>query len=452
MTEATVAPSGLPRPPQRASRRKACWFLLIYLRRELRQAVMIALWLAVGVALVMMIAAITAGVGNAQAAALRSLYGIGTDLTVTALAEAPADPRAPTPDSPGTLLAGNLGLLRASSVTDISRLRGVARATGGLNLTEIGRDGNATPAIVPVDGVDIGNPGAGPFVAGALTSGRSFAVSETAADVAVVDSRYAAANHLAAGSAIAVGGTAFHVIGIIGQAPGGNGADVYIPLTRAQALTRYQGLRHLTGWVNVIYVTATSAAKVTAVHDEIARLLPSATLASSADLASAINGSLASAANLADDLGRWTSASALIASCGITSLLTLAAVNRRTREIGTLKALGWRGRAIVVQIMSESLVTGVIGALIGVAIGFAGVAVVNAAAPVLTASAPSGSSGPRSGAGSPPAVTVHLTAQLSVAVIAVTVGLCLSAALIAGAFGARRAARFQPADAFAQLT
>jgi ABC-type lipoprotein release transport system permease subunit len=49
-------------------------------------------------------------------------------------------------------------------------------------------------------------------------------------------------------------------------------------------------------------------------------------------------------------------------------------------------------------------------------------------------------------------VAVHLTAQLSVAVIAVTVGLCLGSALIAGAFGARRAARFQPADAFAQLT
>jgi len=452
VTEVARAPRKQGRPARPPSRRRTSWFFLVYLRRELRrrlrQAVTIALGLAVGIGLVMIIAATTAGVGNAQNAVLRSLYGIGTDLTVTTPAHPPGSSRGPAPQRPGALLLGDLGLLRSSSVTEISRLRGVASAVGELDLTEIKQSAKTLPVIVSVDGVDIAHPHIGPLGSGMLAAGRSFTASDAATNDAVVDSRYAATNHIAAGSIITVGGARFHVIGITRQTQGGNGADIYIPLGCAQALTRYQNLKHLTGWVNVIYVTATSAAQVAAVQGEIAGLLPDATLASSANLANAVHGSLASAASLASDLGRWVAITALIAACAITSLLTMAAVVRRTREIGTLKALGWRSRRIVIQIMSESIVTGAIGALIGVAIGFAGVAVVNSTAPELTASA----ANPQNVTRSTPAVAVRLTAHVSAGIILLAIALSIGGALIAGSLGAQRAARFQPADAFAQIT
>ena len=452
MTEVARAPRKQGRPARPPSRRRTSWFFLVYLRRELRrrlrQAVTIALGLAVGIGLVMIIAATTAGVGNAQNAVLRSLYGIGTDLTVTTPAHPPGSSRGPAPQRPGALLLGDLGLLRSSSVTEISRLRGVASAVGELDLTEIKQSAKTLPVIVSVDGVDIAHPRIGPLGSGMLAAGRSFTASDAATNDAVVDSRYAATNHIAAGSIITVGGARFHVIGITRQTQGGNGADIYIPLGCAQALTRYQNLKHLTGWVNVIYVTATSAAQVAPVQREIARLLPAAMLTSSASLANAVHGSLASAASLASDLGRWVAITALIAACAITSLLTMAAVVRRTREIGTLKALGWRSRRIVIQIMSESIVTGAIGALIGVAIGFAGVAVVNSTAPELTASA----ANPQNVTRSTPAVAVRLTAHVSAGIILLAIALSIGGALIAGSLGARRAARFQPADAFAQIT
>lgn len=452
MTEVARAPMKEGRPARHASRRRTSWFFLVYLQRELRrrlrQAVTIALGLAVGIGLVMIIAATTAGVGNAQNAVLRSLYGVGTDLTVTTPAHPSGSSGGPTPEHPGTLLLGDLGLLRSSSVTDISRLHGVASAVGELNLTEIKQSGKTLPVAVSVGGVDIAHLRIGPFGSGTLASGRSFTATDAAANDAVVDSRYAATNHVAVGSIITLGGARFHVIGITRQTQGGNGADIYIPLGRAQALTHYQNLKNLTGWVNVIYVTATSAAQVAAVQHEIAGLLPAAMLASSASLANAVHGSLASAASLASDLGRWVAITALIAACAITSLLTMAAVARRTREIGTLKALGWRSRRIMIQIMSESIVTGAIGALIGVAIGFAGVAVVNSVAPELTASA----ANPQNVTGSTPAVAVHLTAHVSAGIILLAIALSVGGALIAGSFGARRAARLQPADAFAQIT
>ena len=59
------------------------------LRRRMRQAILIAFGLAVGIGLVITVTALSAGVRNAQGTVLHSLYGVGTDVTVT---QAPAAP------------------------------------------------------------------------------------------------------------------------------------------------------------------------------------------------------------------------------------------------------------------------------------------------------------------------------------------------------------------------
>jgi putative ABC transport system ATP-binding protein len=64
----------------------------------------------------------------------------------------------------------------------------------------------------------------------------------------------------------------------------------------------------------------------------------------------------------------------------------MAAVTRRVREFGTLKALGWRSGRITGQVMGESLVIGILGGAAGVALGFAGAALVSKLARPLTAS------------------------------------------------------------------
>lgn len=402
-------------------------FYLTYLRRELqrrmRQAILIALGLAVGVGLVITVTASTAGVRNAQGAVLQSLYGIGTDMTVT------ADPVGMKgPDQGRALLTGDLGLIRSSSVSAISRLRSVAQAAGGLLLTELAQPPSAT--IMRVAGVGLAR--LGPFAAGAIISGRRFTAADATANVAVVDAGYAAAGKITVGSRITIAHTAFTVIGIIR----GDSADVYIPLDRAQ------GLAGLADRVDIIYVSAASAADVAAVQAEISRLLPAATVASSASLAGAVRGTLTSAANLAGDLGRWVAVIALIAACALASLLTIGAVARRVREIGTLRALGWRSRRIVAQVIGESMVTGAFGALSGLALGFGGVALVDAIAPELTAT---------TGQPGSPGVAVRLAAHVSAGSIMWAVLLAMGCALVAGSLGAWRAARLQPAEAFNEV-
>ena len=53
------------------------------LRRRMRQAIFIVIGLALGIGLVITVTAASAGVKNAQASVLHSLYGVGTDITVT---------------------------------------------------------------------------------------------------------------------------------------------------------------------------------------------------------------------------------------------------------------------------------------------------------------------------------------------------------------------------------
>jgi putative ABC transport system permease protein len=458
-------------------------FFITYVRRELRrrlrQTLLVAAGLAVGVGLVVTVTAASTGVSNAETGVLHSLYGIGTDVTVTTAAPPASGGKMFSPGK--TAQSVNLlgvapggGLIDASVVAQVSRLTGVAAAAGGLTLSdsvlnipsaaEAAQAGGLGDAIhFTVDGVDLAQLRVGPFASARIFSGRTFTSAETASDVAVVDAAYAAAHKLSPGSAISVAGVSFTVIGLANQ-PAGS-ADVYIPLGRAQALAKFQGNGSVGHQVSAIYVAATSAAAVPAVQARISKLLPSATVTSPGDLARLVSGSLSSAAGLVTDLGRWLAVAVLVAAFAVASLLTTGSVARRVRELGTLKALGWKSRRIIAQILAEAAATGVLGAVIGIAIGYGGAGVITALGPQLSATVAQnpGSALPQgvtvSGGSlhqvtlpdSARTVAIHMHAPVPPATIALAVGLALAGALIAGSLAAWRATRLSPAEALANL-
>jgi ABC-type antimicrobial peptide transport system permease subunit len=422
------------------------------------------------------------------------------------------------------LLNRALGPISSTSVTSISGLHGVAAAGGALALTDLsisgtvpniaaggggggsggggggggtgGGGGGGTggggggggfassfrTSTFTVNGTQISAGEVGPLSSGKITSGRTFTTADANANVAVLDSSYAKQSKLTTGSKINVGGTSFKVIGVVKQPQGGSPANVYIPLGRAQALASMKNQ------VNTIYVAASSSTMISTVSKEIAGVTPKATVTTSSDLASEVTGSLASASSLARNLGRWLAIAVLAAAFLLASLLTMSAVSRRVREFGTLKALGWRSRRIVGQVLGESITIGIIGGLGGIVLGFAGAALVSRIAPPLTATAglvtgsatPGGArafagGGPPGGGGgfggggfggggggggggfrrlaadATSAVTVHLNAQVTLAAVALAVVLAIAGGLIAGGFGGWRAARLRPADALARV-
>ena len=491
------------------------------LRRRIRQAIFIALGLALGIGLVITVTAASSGVKNAQATVLHSLYGVGTDITVTQAPTAGSGgptgfgfrgrvgngtrPAAGTKIDIDNLTSIGQGTLAASSVTSIGKLTHVAGAAGALSLTDavitgkipaintsggtgtggFGNGGNSgnggggsfrgnfKSSSFTVSGVDLNTGALGPLSSAKLKSGRTFTSSDAAANVAVVNADYATQKKLNAGSTITVAKTSFTVVGI--ASAGSDASDVFIPLARAQALAS------LKGKVNTIYVAADSASNISGVAKEISGMLPKATVTTSSSLASEVTGSLSSAASLANNLGRWLAIAVLIAAFLLASLLTSGAVARRVREFGTLKALGWRSRRIVGQVMGEAIVIGIIGGVAGVALGFAGAALVGKLAKPLSASvgqttgsatpggartfgggggfgggtgAPGGG-GPggfaRAAANEAHVVVVHLSAPVTLGAVVLAVVLAIAGGLIAGGFGGWRAARLRPAAALSRV-
>lgn len=507
-----------------------------YLQRELRgrmrQAVFIALGLALGIGLVITVTAAATGVKNAQGTVLKALYGVGTDVTVTKTPTAGSftpgsfgfgfrtgttkRPAAGTKIDTSTLSGtATLASMPASSVTTVAGLNGVAAASGGLTLNNRTISGTV-PAIntsggsggfggggggstgqtfrasfntssFGVEGVNLSAGELGPLSSGKLTSGRTFTAADASSDVAVVDSNYATQNKLTTGSTIAIGNssgtsTNFKVIGIVGEAAGDNPSDVYIPLGVAQTLA------NMRSDVNTIYVAASSSSNIPAVQSEIQKALPSYTVTTSADLANEVTGSLSSASSLANNLGKWLAIAVLIAAFLLASLLTLSAVSRRVREFGTLKAIGWRSRRIVGQVMGESVTLGLIGGVIGIGLGFAGAELVTKLSKPLSATPGQttgsatpggarqfgfggaggggggfgGTGGGGGGGGSFAAsraatnaanhtVTVHLLASVTGEIIVLAVVLAVAGGIIAGMFGGWRAARLRPAAALSKV-
>jgi putative ABC transport system permease protein len=472
-------------------------FFVTYVRRELRrrlrQAIFITLGLALGVGLVVTVAAVSAGAKKAESGVLSALYGVGTDVTVTgppvmtgrfgqvkvggqmgvtALQngnlEVCQNGKCKEEAPPVTLreLGASYTAFAPADVAAVARLHDVSAAAGGLLLTEgaetLPRNGSPLVSYTSVDGVDTGHLALSPLSAGTIISGHSLTAASAGADVAVVDSGYATSNNLKTGSAITIGNNVrFTVIGIVRQPQtGGSPDEIFIPLARAQALQLADGSA-ATGEVDMIYVTAASAADIPAVTREITSLLPHGTVTTQASLASEVTTSVSSTAKLASDLGRWLAVLVLIAAFALACLLTIAAVTRRAAEFGTLKALGWRTRRVIVQVLGESVAMGIAGAAAGVGLGFAGAAIIAAVAPKLsvTVPPPSGASSQATVTGGPtgeldPATAPHVLAVLlspsiTTGVIVLAVLLAMAGGLLAGAFGSWRVARLRPANALA---
>ncbi|MBD8609830.1 ABC transporter permease [Frigoribacterium sp. CFBP 13729] len=511
---------------------------LTYLLRELsnrrKQTVVIAAGMALAIALVIVVSGVAAGVRNAQSSVLESVYGVGTDVTITQTAEPGADGGGPgqqfafgsgdgttTDDGSTEVAQSTLSAARdtatfaSSALTTVEGVDGVSAATATLSLenssfsgtlpdfsqgaggagtdgttgdgtgTGTGTDGtdsSSQPAPptggadgaggsafdvdqFSVTGLDPSAAAVGPLTSASLVDGRTLAADDAGTDVVVLDQTYATSAELAVGDTLAIGGTDFTVVGIVAStsSDAATASDAYVPLDTAQALSG------LTDQISDVYVTAASASGVDALKTDLQAALPDATVSTQSDLASSVSGSLTTASDLIGKLGTWLSVIVLAAAFLIAILFTVSGVGRRTREFGTLKAIGWSNARITRQVAGESLVQGLVGGVVGVAAGLVGLLVVNLVAPTLSAAATTTAAGPGGGAGGPGAAAdaggaaaagggfgqqlatattdVVLHAPVTISVVLLAVGLAVVGGLLAGAVGGWRASRLRPAEA-----
>ena len=427
-----------------------------YIRRGItrrkRQTLIIAIGMALAVAAVVVVSAASRGIAAAQSSVLESVYGVGTDLTVTAAVAEPGESQSGEEQSGGRQEfefgkgAGDTG---DDGQTDLSTTRltvgrgtstlegdvlgtvasadGVAAATGTLALTQIDfsgqvqqqedsgtttQDGSTDQqgAGQAPDGQGEGGGGGMPgFGGGSFSFGQTtiLGVDPTATEVgptagmtvsdgellssadqdaAVISATYASDNELAVGDTVTLGAdsTEVPVVGVLSEESSQDASDIYIPLSLAQSLSGEDNA------ITTIYVKADSAESVETVATTLGDSLDDVTVSTQSDLADTVTGSLSSAATWISGFGRWLTIGILALAFLLTSLFTISSVTRRTRELGTLKAIGWSNWRVLGNVTAETLIQTLIGGLAGLALGAVAILGVNAAGVTLSGSAGDG--------------------------------------------------------------
>ena len=180
----------------------------------------------------------------------------------------------------------------------------------------------------------------------------------------------------AIGTDITIEGYPFRVIGIL-QAKGGTGFqspddEVLIPLSTARTL--FVG----TTSVRSVGVSVASAKQMETVKSEITTLLEQRhdiatggtddfTIADQSQLLSTTS---SVSTLLTVLLAGIASISLIVGGIGIMNIM-LVSVRERTREIGIRKAIGARGRDVLLQFLIEALVLSLAGGLVGIVVGVA---------------------------------------------------------------------------------
>jgi putative ABC transport system permease protein len=180
------------------------------------------------------------------------------------------------------------------------------------------------------------------------------------------------------GQEVQIRNVPFDVVGVLapkGQTASGSDSDdvVLIPHTTMKAALSGRS------FLPQILASTASEGDVPAAQDEIRVLLRESrrlsendpddfTVRNQNDLAEAAEGSTKVMTLL---LAAIASISLLVGGIGIMNIM-LVSVTERTREIGIRLAIGARGSDVLTQFLVESIVMGVLGGLIGLAIGIIG--------------------------------------------------------------------------------
>ena len=227
---------------------------------------------------------------------------------------------------------------------------GVDRVTGLLmNVSRVGSNPYFAILGVRPDQLALGPPR---LLRGTLLEpGRS--------DDVIVGRKAAADLGIDVGDTTVLLGRSFRVVGVFrGDMPLFDGG-AYMPLSELQRLSHKQGL------VTALYVTVKAGADAAAVATAIEAASDTLTTVSTVDEYSKVDQGVRAtdAANVAISL-----LAVLIGAVGVTNTMIMS-VFERTREIGILRAIGWRSSRILRMIVGESLLLCLVAAVLGVVLG-----------------------------------------------------------------------------------
>jgi putative ABC transport system permease protein len=269
-------------------------------------------------------------------------------------------------------------------------------------------------------------------------------------DVALADASYAAQNGLQLDDVVTIAGQPFTIVGLIDTARVGQvaNANLYLPLADVQAMAAVapnvlavHDMR--SDDANLLFLKAeqTQAEDVVAAATMI---LGEKALISSAE---SFGEQLGALFDLIDRFGVIVGLVAFLFAVAILLRAIAAGVWERRREIGMMRAVGWRRRDISRQLLAETLLITLLGGLAGLVLAWMVTLLLSLTAitvPVPWELSPSPHFLP--GGANEVAVVVPLAAQITPMLALASLGLSLAAAALVGLWLPRRIANIKPAE------
>jgi putative ABC transport system permease protein len=354
----------------------------------------------------------------------------------------------------GAFGGGGTTAMNESLYNDLSSIDGVAAVVPSLQVSEgtnqtVDMMGRSFTRLVPdyvIEGIPLTSDLVGnyPILPTNITAGRNLQAGDSG--VVLLSENNTAFFDAEVGDTIEILDESFMVIGIHGSSGVEDIQTMYMNLSDAQALTNN------TGYITSVTVFADSSDVVTEVSNAISALHPELSVTTGqqrlTQLEALRTNYETALANAETTLAQTQSVAVqeIVVAVAATSLIVLFVmlytVRERTKEIGTLKAIGFSNWTVMSQFMLEGVLLSLIAGVVGIAIG-------SFAAPVLSGLLLPAANQGVFGRGF--AAVANSGTSASIAVTPQLMLIALGAAVLLGALGslypAWRASRTRPAEA-----
>jgi len=358
-----------------------------------------------------------------------------------------------------------------SNITDVSVVAPVLHVSEGHNETVTSRYGGRTFTRMVADYIIEGIPLTSdlvnnyPILPTNITAGRNLQAGDSG--VVLLSENNSAYFNVGVGGTVNILGQNFQVIGIHGTSSVSDTMTLYMNLTDAQTLTNN------TGYITSLEVFADNAADVSAVASAVSSLHPELDVTTSqtrltqlqnlestyqADLNSTQSTYQTEVQAAQTTMNQTNSQAfeeiivAVVATSLIVLFVMLYTVRERTKEIGTLKAIGFSNFTVMSQFMLEGVLLSVLAGAVAVVIGTVAVPFLSSVLLPHVSSTLNlfGTNTRVFGVGADPtAVTAAttVTASLSPELMLLAFGGAILLGAIGSLYPAWRAARTRPAEA-----
>lgn len=243
--------------------------------------------------------------------------------------------------------------IKQERVDEIAKMNGVKQAAGILTSSRM--VGDSQLGLVGINQRDLNMMGA------KLTPGNNYSDDK---NEMILGKLAAEKMNKKVGDTITLNGEKYTITGIFET------GNKEIDTSAAMPLAKVQKMDENDGKVHFIYVKINNNADVNAITKGVEKAYPGelTTIASLEDFQRA-NGGL----NMVETASMAISLLAIvIGGIGIINTMIMS-VFERTREIGVLKAVGWKGKRILGMILGESIVLTFLAGIVGIVLGLIGI-------------------------------------------------------------------------------